>query len=155
MLVLRKIPKSAWNSLTRENIATMSSKTKKPEKTSSGKGAKSDEKPPKDTAVPSAVSTDKNGCICIRINAKPGAKHSQITDVSEDGVGVQISAPPVEGQANTELVKFLADTLALRKSDVSLDRGSKSRQKVIILTKGCTTTETVLEILTREASSSS
>lgn len=45
-------------------------------------------------------------------------------DISEDAVGVAISAPPVEGEANTELVKYLASVLGMRKSDVSLDRVS-------------------------------
>jgi uncharacterized protein YggU (UPF0235/DUF167 family) len=35
---------------------------------------------------------------------------------------VQISAPPVEGEENTELVKCMATVLGLRKSDVSLDK---------------------------------
>lgn len=39
-------------------------------------------------------------------------------------MGVAISAPPVEGEANTELVKYLASILGMRKSDVSLDRVS-------------------------------
>jgi hypothetical protein len=39
-------------------------------------------------------------------------------------VGVQINAPPVEGEANTELVKYMAAVLGVRKSDVSLDRVS-------------------------------
>jgi uncharacterized protein YggU (UPF0235/DUF167 family) len=37
-------------------------------------------------------------------------------------VSVQISAPPVEGEENTELVKCMATVLGLRKSDVSLDK---------------------------------
>lgn len=45
-------------------------------------------------------------------------------DISEDAVGVAISAPPVEGEANTELVKYLASVLGMRKSDVTLDRVS-------------------------------
>lgn len=44
------------------------------------------------------------------------------TDISEEAIGVAISAPPVEGEANTELVKYLAAVLGARKSDVSLDR---------------------------------
>jgi len=39
-------------------------------------------------------------------------------------VGVQINAPPVEGEANTELIKYMAAVLGLRKSDISLDRVS-------------------------------
>ena len=42
--------------------------------------------------------------------------------ITDDSVGIQISAPPVEGEANTELVKYLASVLGVRKSDVTLDR---------------------------------
>lgn len=77
------------------------------------------------------ITADKNGNVLIKIQAKPGAKHNGITDVSEEAVGVAISAPPVQGEANTELVKYLASVLGLRKSDVTLDRGSKGRQKVV------------------------
>nr|CAD7443289.1 unnamed protein product [Timema bartmani] len=74
----------------------------------------------------SPVSRDKSGGIAIKIQAKPGAKVSNITDVSGEAVGVQIAAPPLEGEANVELVKFMAAVLGVRKSDVSLDRVSST-----------------------------
>ncbi|XP_035777213.1 UPF0235 protein C15orf40 homolog [Anopheles albimanus] len=99
----------------------------------------------------------KTGNLIVKILAKPGAKTSGITDVSEEGVGCQIAAPPIDGEANTELIKYLSKLLELRKSDVSLDRGSKSRQKTIILDKdGCRhTREQLLTIFRNEASSGS
>lgn len=45
-----------------------------------------------------------------------------IEDISEEGVGVQISAPPVDGEANEELLKFMSKTLGVRKSDVVLGK---------------------------------
>ncbi|XP_052864845.1 UPF0235 protein C15orf40 homolog [Anopheles cruzii] len=96
----------------------------------------------------------KTGNLIIKILAKPGAKTSGITDVSEEGIGCQIAAPPIDGEANTELIKYLSKLLELRKSDVSLDRGSKSRQKTIVLDKnGCRhTPEQLLAIFRTEAS---
>ncbi|XP_054000716.1 UPF0235 protein C15orf40 homolog isoform X2 [Hylaeus anthracinus] len=94
------------------------------------------------------IGVDKNGNVTIKIQAKPGAKHNNITDISDEAVGVAISAPPVEGEANTELVKYLASVLGMRKSDVSLDRGSKSRQKVVLVSGS--TVEKVLEKLKGE-----
>ncbi|XP_031837009.1 UPF0235 protein C15orf40 homolog isoform X2 [Nomia melanderi] len=94
------------------------------------------------------VGLDKNGNVTIRIHAKPGAKNNNITDISEEFVGIAISAPPVEGEANVELVKYLASVLGMRKSDVFLDRGSKSRQKIVVVSGS--TVQTVLDKLTRE-----
>lgn len=45
-----------------------------------------------------------------------------IEDISEESVGVQISAPPVDGEANAELLKFMSKTLGVRKSDVVLEK---------------------------------
>lgn len=42
--------------------------------------------------------------------------------ITTEGVGVQINAPPSEGEANTELVKYMASVLGLRKSDVVFDK---------------------------------
>ena len=41
-------------------------------------------------------------------------------DEIEKLVTLQIAAPPTEGEANAELVKFLAKSMGLRKSDVEL-----------------------------------
>nr|XP_046491408.1 UPF0235 protein C15orf40 homolog isoform X1 [Neodiprion pinetum] len=98
------------------------------------------------------VTLDKSGNVLIKIQAKPGAKHNNVTDISEESVGVAISAPPVDGEANTELVKYLTSVLGVRKSDVSLDRGSKSRQKTVIVSNQ--TVERVLEKLREEMQTS-
>lgn len=96
------------------------------------------------------VQLDKSGNICIRILAKPGAKMNGITDIGNEGVGIQIAAPPTEGEANTELVKYLSKLLGLRKSDVSLDKGSRSRNKLVMVSKGVTTLENINAALKRE-----
>ncbi|XP_076027318.1 UPF0235 protein C15orf40 homolog [Genypterus blacodes] len=83
--------------------------------------------------VSGPVTRDKHGSVTITIHAKPGAKHSAITDVSTEAVGVAIAAPPTDGEANTELVRFLAQVLDLKKSHVVLDKGSRSRDKLIRL----------------------
>ncbi|XP_034481185.1 UPF0235 protein C15orf40 homolog [Drosophila innubila] len=109
------------------------------------------------TAAPATVNTpvtlDKGGNIAIKILAKPGAKQNGITDIGLEGVGVQIAAPPSEGEANAELVKFLSKVLGLRKSDVSLDKGSRSRNKIILISKGVSTVEAVEQLLRKECDS--
>ncbi|XP_034541589.1 UPF0235 protein C15orf40 homolog [Notolabrus celidotus] len=73
----------------------------------------------------------QSGAVTITVHAKPGSKHSGITEVSAEAVGVSIAAPPTDGEANTELIRYLAEVLDLKKSHVSLDKGSRSRDKVI------------------------
>ncbi|SPP76210.1 UPF0235 protein C15orf40 homolog [Drosophila guanche] len=107
-------------------------------------------KPATAPANDSPVTMNKSGNICIKILAKPGAKHNGITNIDLEGVGVQIAAPPSEGEANAELVKFLSKVLGLRKSDVTLDKGSRSRNKIILISKGASTVETIEQLLRKE-----
>jgi len=112
----------------------------------------------RNSKAPKATSTDdpstgpvilnKDGNVAIKIQAKPGAKCNNVTDISDEAIGIAISAPPTEGEANTELVKYLASIFGVRKSDVSLDRGSRSRQKVVVVSG--ITTDQVLAKLKRE-----
>lgn len=55
------------------------------------------------------------------------------------------------GEANLELIKYLAKVLGLRKSDLSLDKGSKSRTKTVTVVKESgSSVETLLDMLKKE-----
>lgn len=43
-----------------------------------------------------------------------------MADISETVVGVQISAPPMDGEANAAIVKYFAELLKVKKATVSL-----------------------------------
>lgn len=96
------------------------------------------------------VSMLKDGGFAIAIHAKPGARQNAVTDLSSEAVGVAIAAPPTDGEANAELLRYLCKVLALKKSEVTLDKGSKSREKVIKVTAAISQEE-VLERLKQEA----
>ncbi|NP_001089221.1 uncharacterized protein LOC734268 [Xenopus laevis] len=113
-----------------------------------GKGLKKDVSPVAPVTGP--VSRDKTGSVTISIHAKPGAKQNAITDVTADAVGVAIAAPPTEGEANAELCRYLSKVLVLKKSEVSLDKGGKSREKVVKISASITP-EVVLERLKEAA----
>jgi uncharacterized protein (TIGR00251 family) len=46
---------------------------------------------------------------------------------------IRLAAPPVDGAANKALIAFLADALAMRKSDVTIRSGETSRLKILQL----------------------
>lgn len=70
--------------------------------------------------------------------------------MSEQCVGIQISAPPKEGEANEELVSYLATLLGVKKSAVTLERGSKSRQKTVSIEAPHLTVEKVVDAFQKE-----
>jgi uncharacterized protein len=63
----------------------------------------------------------------------PGAHRSEIAGVADDRLRVRLAAPAREGRANDELVRFLSRELGLRRDDVTVLAGGKSRRKLLHL----------------------
>ena len=64
------------------------------------------------------------------IRVIPRAKQNKV--VEEDGrVKVYLIAPPVEGRANQALIEVLAAHFQVRKGEIRIVRGEKSRDKVV------------------------
>ncbi|KAF1583224.1 hypothetical protein FQV11_0012460, partial [Eudyptes moseleyi] len=93
-----------------------------------------------------------DGCVRVAVRAKPGSRCSAVTDVTAEAVGVAIAAPPSEGEANAELCRYLSKVLEVKKSEVILEKGGKSREKVVKILVSMTPDE-ILEKLKKEASS--
>jgi len=74
----------------------------------------------------------KDGTL-LRLYIQPGARKSGWDKVFDDRQKVKIKAPPRDGEANEELISFVAKSFALAKSKVSLVRGNTSRQKDLYL----------------------
>lgn len=98
-------------------------------KKSKSKGSKTVAADSTNTKGPIKLDKDKN--ILVEVYAKPGAKQNAITGISEEGINIQINAPPVDGSANTELIKYMASFLGLKSNSLSLEKGHKSRNKIL------------------------
>ncbi len=48
-----------------------------------------------------------------------------------DAVKIRLAAPPVDGAANAELVRFVAACLRVPVRDVAIVRGTAARRKVV------------------------
>eukprot|EP00897_Mesotaenium_endlicherianum_P006345 jgi/Mesen1/5739/ME000029S05052 len=83
--------------------------------------------------VPGCIRVTPSGAISIAVQAKPGSRQASISSVGEETVGVQIDAPPRDGEANSALLEFIAEVLGVKKRQVSLSVGSKSRSKVVLV----------------------
>ncbi|KAG5198068.1 hypothetical protein JEQ12_007758 [Ovis aries] len=114
-----------------------------------GRGKNQSKEPERPLPPLGPVTVDPKGGVSIAIHAKPGSKQNAVTDVTAEAVSVAIAAPPTEGEANAELCRYLSKVLELRKSDVVLDKGGKSREKVVKLLAS-TPPEEILEKLKKQ-----
>ena len=78
----------------------------------------------------SAVSPCADGLV-LRLYIQPKASRDTIIGLHGDEVKVAITAPPVDGQANAHLVKYLAKQFRVAKSQVLLEKGELGRHKQV------------------------
>ena len=73
----------------------------------------------------------RDGCIMqIYVKAKPNAKVSRVTRwIDEKTVEISIHAPPKDGKANAELIRFLSDRLEIPRSSIEIVSGQMAKLK--------------------------
>jgi uncharacterized protein len=67
----------------------------------------------------------------IRVHIVPNAKTDKLVGEHGGAIKIKLRAPAVERKANTALRKFLAETLSIPQRAIVLERGERSRDKVI------------------------
>lgn len=70
----------------------------------------------------------------LTVKATPNAKMSEILGPEGPALKIKLHAKPKEGEANAELLRFLAATLNIPKSRLSLISGQTSRYKRVLVT---------------------
>lgn len=68
----------------------------------------------------------------IRVKVITKAGKNSVTKFA-DGFKAHLTAPPVDGKANKALVKLLAEYFNLKKSQVTIVSGKKSKDKLVKL----------------------
>jgi uncharacterized protein len=67
----------------------------------------------------------------ILVHVQPRASRTKLVGEHGGRLKFALAAPPVDGAANEELLRFLAETLGVAKRDVELLQGATGRQKVV------------------------
>lgn len=67
----------------------------------------------------------------LRVRVIPKAHRNSLAGVEDGVLVVRLVAPPVEGKANLALLEYLRAELGLRKHQLQLQSGQKSRHKVV------------------------
>ena len=67
----------------------------------------------------------------LRLLVLPRASMSELAGVHDGRLRIRLAAPPVDGQANRMLLTFLAKTLGVAKTALTIRRGETGRRKRI------------------------
>ncbi len=71
--------------------------------------------------------------LTFEIQVTPHASRAEITGLQDGMLKLKVTAQPVEGAANLACVKLLSKTLELRRSQLEILVGEKSRKKVVLV----------------------
>jgi len=74
----------------------------------------------------------QDGCV-LTVKVCPRANRTEIAGVDADWLRVRIQAPPVDGKANDELIRFFAEKCGIPKRSVQILSGDTARLKRVKL----------------------
>ena len=74
------------------------------------------------------INASPDGTI-VDVRVIPRARKSAIAGTRDDAVLVRLKAPPVDGAANDELIRVLADLLGVPQRNIQIVSGERSRGK--------------------------
>ena len=77
--------------------------------------------------------TETFGGVQLSLRVVPGSRKTEVDGEYAGALKIRLRAPPVEGKANRELVRFLAKELGVSKSGIRIIAGEKSRQKRVVI----------------------
>lgn len=83
------------------------------------------------TAPESFLSTSPDGTVLIRVYVQPKASRSRFVGLHDGYLKIAVAAPPVDGKANKEVVKFFASILNVPVRAVTVKSGLQSRKKLV------------------------
>ncbi len=81
--------------------------------------------------IPSWLQEHPEGVV-ILVKVQPRASRAGIEGEVGERLKVKLNSPPAEGKANRELIELIAKRLKVAKSQVSLVKGEKGREKSLL-----------------------
>ena len=82
------------------------------------------------------VQDTKDGVI-LTVHVQPKASTTECVGIHGDAIKIRVAAPPIDGAANDELIRFLARQLSIPSTSVLIHSGAGGRHKRVLV-KGTT-----------------
>ena len=67
--------------------------------------------------------------MILPVHIVPNASRTEIVGWHDGALKIRLAAPPVDGKANEELIRFLAKTLDLAPSEIEIEKGQENKRK--------------------------
>ena len=69
--------------------------------------------------------------IVIEVKVEPRSSQKRIAGIMDNVVKVKLTAPPVDGAANEQLIEIISEATGIRKSAIKILKGTSSKRKTV------------------------
>lgn len=92
------------------------------------------------------ISTLADNSVVLNLYVQPKASKSRLVGLHDGCLKLAVTAPPVDGKANKQVLKLLATTLGVASRDLILRSGLQSRRKqVVVRSLDASTVRSIIE----------
>jgi len=85
--------------------------------------------------------------VVVDIFVQPRASKTMVSGIHNNALKVKLTSPPVDGEANKALIKFLSKLFKVPKSTITIIRGETSRSKQVLIPMDDTSRDRINSIL--------
>jgi len=69
--------------------------------------------------------------VLIEVKVEPRSSKKGISGVMENALKVKLTAPPVGGAANEQLIEVISEATGIKKSSIRIVKGMSSKKKTV------------------------
>jgi len=85
--------------------------------------------------------------VVVDIFVQPRASKTMVSGIHNNALKVKLTSPPVDGEANKALIKFISKLFKVPKSTITIIRGETSRAKQVLIPMDDTSRNRIISIL--------
>jgi uncharacterized protein len=71
--------------------------------------------------------------VRLSLHVQPRARRTEVVGRHGGAIKIRVAAPPADGAANEELVRFLAECLGVARGALRIVSGATARRKIVVI----------------------
>lgn len=76
---------------------------------------------------------DRDGGVILTVHVQPNAARTECVGIHGDALKIRVAARPVDGAANAELIRFIAEHCAVPRANIHIRTGLEARRKRVLI----------------------
>ncbi|THJ18725.1 MAG: DUF167 domain-containing protein [Nitrospira sp. CG24B] len=79
------------------------------------------------------MARDSERGALVTVQVQPGSSRTECVGIHGDAIKIRLAARPIDGAANDELIRFIAERCAVPRANVQLRTGATGRRKRLVV----------------------